>query len=51
MTTLGFAGGLIFGWNAFALILKAQGNYDKGCTQPIAGPPFLFRHGILSIPP
>ena len=32
-----FAGGLIFGWNAFALILKAQGNYDRGCQQNIAG--------------
>lgn len=29
-------GGLIFGWNAFALILKAQGNYDRGCQQSIA---------------
>ena len=33
------AGGLIFGWNAFGLILKAQGNYDDGCTQAISGKP------------
>ena len=33
------AGGLIFGWNAFGLILKAQGNYDDGCTQAISGEP------------
>ena len=30
-------GGLIFGWNSFALILKAQGNYDRGCNQAISG--------------
>ena len=27
----------MFGWNAFSLILKAQGNYERGCTQTIAG--------------
>jgi hypothetical protein len=31
------AGGLIFGWNALALMLKAQGNYNRNCTQPIEG--------------
>jgi hypothetical protein len=25
------AGGLIFGWNALAIMLKAQGNYDGQC--------------------
>lgn len=33
------AGGLIFGWNALALMLKAQGNYNRNCTQPISGKP------------
>ena len=33
------AGGLIFGWNALALMLKAQGNYNRNCTQPIQGAP------------
>ena len=25
------AGGLIFGWNALAIMLKAQGNYNGNC--------------------
>ncbi|BDA48190.1 probable solute carrier family 43 member 3 at N-terminal half [Coccomyxa sp. Obi] len=29
-------GGLIFGWNALALMLKQQGNYNRNCTQPIS---------------
>ena len=32
-----FAGGLIFGWNALALMLKAQGNYNGQCPQGSAG--------------
>jgi hypothetical protein len=32
-----FTGGLIFGWNALALMLKAQGNYNRNCVQPISG--------------
>jgi hypothetical protein len=34
-----FTGGLIFGWNALAIMLKAQGNFDRGCTQAIEGAP------------
>ncbi len=33
------AGGLIFGWNALALTLKAQGNYSAGCGDAAAGGP------------
>ncbi|KAK9901983.1 hypothetical protein WJX75_000204 [Coccomyxa subellipsoidea] len=29
-------GGLIFGWNALALMLKQQGNYNRNCTQAIS---------------
>ncbi len=36
-TTLLCTGGLIFGWNALALMLKQQGNYNRNCTQPISG--------------
>lgn len=31
------AGGLIFGWNALAIMLKQQGNYTRNCTQAIEG--------------
>ena len=27
----------MFGWNALSVMLKEQGNYDRQCTQPIAG--------------
>lgn len=33
------AGGLIFGWNALALTLKAQGNYNAGCGDATPGAP------------
>ena len=36
----GFAGGLIFGWNALALMLKAQGFYEEGCQNELAGAPW-----------
>ena len=28
---IGTAGGLIFGWNALAIMLKDQGNYNANC--------------------
>ena len=33
------AGGLVFGWNALALMLKDLGNYSEGCTTPGSGAP------------
>lgn len=30
-------GGLMFGWNALALMLTDQGIYSAGCTDEIAG--------------